>query len=279
MSEPLKLESEPDNGEKPLSIFDVETTGVDPASDRIIQIGISRLVDGAPLFYNQLIYPGFDISPRITELTGITNEMLKGKPRFEDVAEKIYPLVSDCALVGYNLLNFDIPILWEEFNRCLPLPAGPLKNVQEWKVELPLVIDVGNLYKKLDPRTLAAAVKKYCGRDHEGAHDALEDVIETGEVLFSMERVHPELQGLSQRELAKFSKLDDLEGQPVDRVDLAGTLVRDEKGIVRFTHKKVRGVPVADDMGYARWMLGAGFSENTKSAIRDVLDELHDEGR
>lgn len=263
------------HSELPFVTFDLETTGLDTACDRIIQIGIQRITldNTAPLrgfepehvLYKSPVNPQRPIPARVTEITGITDAMVATAPTFAAIAEEVRKLIGDnCYIVGFNHLNFDIPVLWEEFHRC----------GIAWDVKLPLCIDVGNLFRKVEPRTLAALVKKLFGEELAEAHDASADATATFRCLGAMAEKYPELTNLGASELAAFSKMDDLDGQPVERVDLAGLLVRDAQGVVRYTHKKVRGVALADDPGYAEWMLRGGFSENTKQAIIRELESL-----
>lgn len=261
--------------DKPLAVFDVEATGVDPANDKIVSLAVTVFhPDGAQFKELWLFNPGRPIPPEATKVHGITDEMVMDKPRFESLAETVHAFIRDCDLCTFNGSNFDMPILWEEFNR-----AGI-----QWDTAKSRHIDVGNLFKKMEPRSLSAAVMFYCGRQHDTAHTADGDVEATAEVLAAMlgrRKWHSDLSALWEctprflndyaeiglmevPDLAEFSRMD-------DRIDLAGVIARNEQGEAVYTHKKMRGVRVLDDIGYARWILGNDFSENTKQEVRRII--------
>lgn len=254
---------------KPVCCLDLETTGTDVALDRIIQIAYKIFHGEIQATRSQLVNPGFPIPKAVQELTGITDEMVKDAPRFEQLAKLIHEEIHGCDLVGFNLLNFDVPLLWEEFHRA---------NIN-WDLTKTAIVDAGNIFKKKERRTLEAAVEKYCGRKHENAHDAMADVLATADVLDGQLFAYDDLGAMSFAQLAEFSCMDELDKQPVKRIDLAGILVRTADGIARYTHKKVRGVAVKDDLGYAGWMLRQNFSANTKLAIERVLNEIRNAGQ
>lgn len=236
--------------------LDVESTGVDVAKDRIISLAMVEY-GYVQSTYQKYFNPGVKMTPENIECHGITNEFLEDKPPFKVHAKEIHMLLTsgNPVQVGFNLMNFDIPIIWEELNR-----AGI-----QWDLSKTPVIDVGNIFKKKEERTLTAAVKFYCGRSHDGAHDAVADAGATLEVLLAQVERYDELSFMDETELATFSKFD-------DRVDLAGKLVRNKDGVVCYNFGKNKGVPVKDDVGYGRWMLSNDFSQNTKNAVAKELN-------
>lgn len=249
--------------ERPLCFFDIESTGVETQSDRIVSLSILKITPEDFLrseseeWFNEIFNPIILIPKEVTAIHGITNEMVADKPRFQERAAAIHSFLAGCDLAGYNLSNFDVPILWEEFNR-----AGII-----WDLTGVRILDVSNIFRKKEQRTLTAAVKFYCGRELTDAHDARADVTATRDVLLGQLQRYPDLTGLSVEGLCAFSK----EG---DRVDLAGTIIRDNDGDYAYTHKRVRGVKVIDDPGYASWMLKSDFSANTKVVLEQILSEL-----
>lgn len=258
--------------ERPLVCFDLETTGTEPATDRIIQIaGMIVEPDDRTTEFNQLVNPGRPIPPKVTELTGITDAMVATAPPFAEEARRwVWDTFQGCDLLGFNSSNFDVPLLWEEFHR-----AGYAWNLFDVRQ-----VDVGVLFKQLHRRRLLDAVAVYLGQKRAAAfelqaHDALADVRATLDVFRSLRGCHAEAGGTLD-ELHRLSTEQELDGQKVQRVDLAGVLVRDEAGDVRYTHKRVRGVKLGDGPGYARWLLGADFSANTKQAVRDELRRLQE---
>jgi DNA polymerase-3 subunit epsilon len=182
--------------------------------------------------------------------------------------EEIRKTLSGADLCGYNLLKFDVPILWEEFFRAR----------FEWSLDGVKIVDASEIFRKKEPRTLTAAVKKFCGHEHAGAHDAMADVEATWEVLRGQIATYPDLapQDLPNpvAALAEFSSMEEYEGRPAKRLDLAGYIIEDADGVARYTLKKVRGVAVADDPGFGEWMLRSSFPANTCKVVRKLLEGL-----
>lgn len=262
--QPLKLT-------RPLASIDVETTGLSITRDRITSLAVV-IVSGENLHRrfsrwsgSWLFNPGIPISAEITELTGITNEMVKDAPRFEEKADEILRVLDGCDLAGYNLRRFDIPILHEHFSR-----AG-----KEWNVRSLNVIDVGELFQIKDPRTLEAAVVKFCGREHVGAHDSENDATETLEVLVGIREWFTELLELDAAGLAKASQRDQF-------VDLAGKIIVGKDGRPAFSFgERTKGMAVEDDYNnsepgrsFAEWILRNDFPTHTKQVLRGILDDL-----
>ena len=244
---------------RPLCILDVESTGLSPTADRIIEFAVAKMLpDGIRREWCQRFNPGMPIPTKATEIHGITDEMVRDCPPFSAMAPQIHRGLDGCDLVGYNLLNFDLQILDAEFERC-----GIV-----WDLTGVNVIDAGAIFKKQEPRTLEAAVRFYCNREHAGAHGALADALATWEVLESQRRRYPDLTVMDVTALAEFSKLDK---QP--RIDLAGKLLRGEDGHAIYNFGKQKGTAVYLDSSLAEWMLAKDFSENTKRAVRKVLEE------
>ena len=243
--------------EKPLVVFDIESTGVDPATDRIITLCAWKLHEWGvtPDSLSIKVNPGVPIPKETTEVHGISDKDVKDLGLFKDYCQQIAVFFADCDLVGFNLLNFDIPILWEEFFR----------NGYKWDLEGTQVIDVGNIFKKKEERTLAAAVEFYCGVKHEDSHDAEGDVKATAWVLEEQLNAYADLKKMSVKELAEFSQFD-------KRVDLAGKIVMNDDGVAVYNIGKSKGVPVNKDSGFGHWMLDKDFTENTKQVLRKLLD-------
>lgn len=277
--------------ERPLCCLDVETTGLDPQKDRIVTLAIVQIhTDGTRVPFSWMFNPGVEMSQENIAIHGITNEVVASCPPFADKAQEVAKAIAGGDLAGFNILGFDIQILWEEFNRC-----GIVLDTASRAI-----VDAGVIMKRLEERSCEAALMFYCGRKHEGAHGAMADVKATLEVLEAQlagrgqflpqemrrspetfdkwlidqwERYVP-LSKMSVQQLSDFCAIDKDGGR---RMDLAGTIVRDKNGVYRYTHKKVRGVAVADDMTYAGWMLRSDFSVETHRCIRAVLDEIQRE--
>jgi len=251
--------------DRPLVVFDIEATGTDVVQDRTITLAAMRIDAGlfdATEIRTWMVNPGFPIPPESTRIHGITDAMVADKPAFTAVAGEIHQFFGSADLCGYNLLKFDVPMLWEEFCR-----AGI-----DWDLDGVRIIDASEIFRKKEPRTLTAALKKYCSEEHAGAHDALADVIATWNVLNGQRRVYEDLGVMNVAGLAEFSGAEEWEGRPARRLDLAGYLIEDADGVARYTLKKVRGVPVLADPGFGEWMLRNNFPEHTKRALRQALD-------
>lgn len=265
------------NLQKPLVIFDLETTGLDLVKDRVIQLSYIKVYpDGREVRGNELINPGKPIPQEVVELTGITNEAVQDKPTFKQLAAKICEVFTGADIAGFNSNHFDIPLLAEEFLR-----AGIDFDFSKCNL-----IDAQTIFHKMERRNLAAAYKFYCGRKMEDdfeAHRADQDTEATYRVLQAeldfyteehqrtlgenpADRVLPN----DMKALAEFSKVN-------DNVDFAGRIVWAEvkgKRTEVFNFGKHKGVPVADvlriDPGYYSWILGGDFTYNTKQILTRI---------
>lgn len=240
--------------------FDLETTGTDVATDRIIQCSFSLTQGGKVIGgFDSLLNPERLIPPEVTKLTGIQQDHVAGGPKFRDIIPLIVEHIAACDIIaGFNIVRFDIALLCEELAW-----AG---HDYQFLLDKP-VYDAGMVFTKLEPRTLAAAMQFYCGRELVNAHDASADVDATQAVLWAQAERY-KLSAKTLDELDKLSRFDD-QRTP----DPAGKLKYDAEGRVCFNTFRNRGVPVANEVGYARWMLENGFPESTKAVIRRVLDE------
>lgn len=245
---------------KPLCVFDIEGTGTDVAKDRIVTLAATRIQPDDSLSRHWQIDPCRQMSEEVIAVHGITNEMARQWKPFENYADEIFQFMNNCDLAGFNLLNYDIPLLWEELNRC----------GIEWSLETIRIIDAGNIFKKKEERTLSAAVQFYLERNHDGAHEAQADVKATADVLDAQIDRYVDLRAMTLDELAAFSHFD-------DRIDLAGKIVKGKDGRPTYTIGKVRGVAVEDDLGFAYWMLDRDFPANTKAVLRGILKQAEQE--
>ena len=265
------------NLQKPLVIFDLETTGLDMVKDRVIQISYIKVFpDGREVRGNELVNPEKPIPDLITQLTGISDADVKSKPTFKQLASKLSEVFTGSDIAGFNSNYFDIPMLAEEFLR-----AGV-----DFDFSKARLIDACTIFKKLERRNLASAYKFYCGRRMEDdfeAHRADQDTEATYRVLMGELDYYTEehqralgedptdrvLQNDMQA-LADFSKTN-------DNVDFAGRIVWTEVNGVRtevFNFGKHKGLPVADvlrmDPGYYSWILAGDFTYNTKQVLTRI---------
>ena len=169
---------------KPLAFIDLETTGVNLGTDRIIEIAIVKvLADGTRTTKRKLINPGMPIPKASSDVHGITDEMVKDAPSFSQVAQELKQMLDGCDLGGYNSNRFDIPLLVEEF----------LRAQVEFDMKGRRLIDVQQIFYKMEPRTLSAAYQFYCQKSLENAHSAEADVVATVEILEAQVKRYPEL--------------------------------------------------------------------------------------
>jgi len=260
------------NLNKPLVVFDLETTGIDVVKDRIIQISYIKVFpDGHEERGNELVNPGQPIPDEVVQLTGITNADVASKPTFKQLANKLYEAFTGCDFAGFNSNHFDIPLLAEEFLR-----AGIDFDFSKCRL-----IDVQTIFHKMERRNLAAAYKFYCGRKMEDdfeAHRADQDTEATYRVLMGeLDRYAPGANEDPEKvldndmdKLAEFSKVN-------DNVDFMGRIVWAEVNGQRtevFNFGKHKGKPVADvlrfDPGYYSWILNGDFTYNTKQVLTRI---------
>lgn len=273
------------NLQKPLVIFDLETTGLDIVKDRIIQISYIKVFpDGREERGNYLVNPEKPIPDVVVQLTGISNEDVQGQPTFKEIAQTINKIFADSDIAGYNSNHFDVPLLAEEFLRA---------NI-DFDFSKRNMIDVQTIYHKMERRNLAAAYKFYCGRKMEEdftAHRADEDTEATYRVLqgeldmYTAER-QEEPERILQNDmkfLAEFSRINnnvDFAGRIVwgELKDRAGKNILDKDGnpimTEMFNFGKYKGTPVTTvlniDPGYYSWIMQGDFTNNTKQVLTRI---------
>ena len=251
--------------ERPLAFFDLETTGTRIGRDRIVQIGIVRLLaDGTRERFQTLIAPGIPIPAEATAVHGITDADVADAPSLEAMARTILDELAGCDLAGFNLLRFDIPFLAEELHR-----VG-----FDWDHASLRVVDVQRIYHRMEPRNLSAALRFYCGREHDDAHDALADVEATADVLLAqLERYPDHLQGT-------VDMLGELSGDRERSPDPAGKLRFDDAGNICLAFGKYQGWSLENigrnDPGYLQWLLSkAELPGSTLAVMRSALAAMN----
>jgi len=255
---------------KPIIFFDLETTGVNVVNDRIVEIGTLKVsIDGSTEIKNIRINPTIPIPKEVTAIHGISDDDIKNCPTFVQIANSLNQYFQNCDLAGYNSNKFDIPLLVEEFLR-----AGINFDLKGRRL-----VDVQNIFHKMEQRTLAAAYKFYCSKDHINAHSAEADTIATYEILLSqLDKYHDtEFKDHS----GKISKPIQNDIQSLyefsfnaKNADLVGHIVFNDKGVEVFNFGKHKGKPVeemfAKESSYYDWMMKSDFPLSTKNIITAI---------
>lgn len=241
-----------------LAVFDLESTGLDKAQDRIIEISILKIYpNGTQEILTQRFNPDVPIKPDAFEAHKISMDDLKDQPSWKEKAQEIREFFGNSALAGFNLKFFDIPLLREEFLRAdIDYPKKDTK-----------IIDAGVIFKKKEQRTLSAALQFYCSKEHEGAHGAEADTIATFEVLDAQIDKYSDI-GSNIDDLVNFSKYDDEN----EIVDFDRKLKMTKEGIIVYGFGKHKGLPVNDHPDYAEWMIGQDWvTLDTKQKLREII--------
>lgn len=243
---------------RPIVFIDVETTGTDTKNSRIVQLATLKMfTDGTKEVKNALINPGIKIPKEASDIHGINDETVANAPTFKQISKSFIEYISGCDLGGFKSNQFDFPLIYNELMR-----AGITWNHKEHRL-----IDVGNLYGIMHPRTLSAAYKHYTGSELTGAHSAEADIVATAEVFERMLEVHSEEIPTTVEELEIFTNY----GRR--RLDMSGCFVYDSDGkTILFNIGQQKGKP-ATDYGFLIWMLKKvpAFPDDTLAIVRSQL--------
>lgn len=257
---------------KPLAFFDLETTGIDPVNDRIVEISmIKALPDGSSVVKTLKINPEIPIPYETTLIHGITNEDVKDALTFKKAAPEISTFLDGCDLAGYNSVRFDLPLLVEEFMR-----VG-----YEFDFSKRKMVDAQKIFHYMEPRNLSAAFKFYCGKEmsEEGrAHSAEFDTFVTFQVLLEQVKRYENQERKDEKGNVTIPIQNDVE--ILDKLsrgnqfDLANRLVYNDKGVVVFNFGKHKGKLVTDifrqEPSYYDWMMRGDFARDTKRKLTDL---------
>ena len=262
------------NLSRPLAFFDLETTGINIATDKIVQVAILKTFpDGHQEKIDQLINPEMVIPEEVIRIHGISNAMVADKPTFKEFASTLDQFLKNCDLAGYNIIKFDIPLLAEEFLR-----AG-----FDFSLADRYFVDVQNIFHKMEPRTLRAAYQFYCNRELIDAHSALADAEATFEVLLAQLDMYKE---------KDYKDNDEIIPKPVrnevkalhqfsfynNSVDLIGHIVFNKQQQEVFNFGKYKGQSVEEvfrkEPSYFDWMMKSQFPLSTKKVIQAIFKRL-----
>lgn len=249
------------NLEKPIVFFDLETTGVNIGTDRIVEISILKVFpNGNKESKTWLVNPEVEIPKNASDIHGITNEKVVTEPTFKELAPKVSEMIAGCDLAGFNSNRFDIPLLAEELMR-----AGIDFDMKDRKA-----IDVQVIFHKKEQRTLSAGYQFYCGKELEGAHGAEADTNATYEILLAQIDKYEDI-GNSVEALSDYSS-------HTKRADFAGFILfnDDEQEIFSFGKYKNRTVEEVfkENPGYNNWIQNADFPLYTKKVLREIKERM-----
>lgn len=242
---------------KPICFFDLETTGIEVAKDKIVEISILKVFpNGNKESKTWLVNPEMPIPARSSEIHGITDERVANEPTFKQLAAQIYAMIKDSDLGGFNSDRFDIPLLVEEL----------LRADVDFDMKNCVTVDVQTIFHKKEERTLSAAYKFYCGKTLDNAHSAAADTEATYEIfkaqLERYEDLPRDIKGISEYTTRKKS------------VDFAGFIALNEEGKEIFTFGKHKGNLVEDvletEPGYFGWIQNAEFPLYTKKVLTGI---------
>jgi DNA polymerase-3 subunit epsilon len=245
--------------DKPLVLFDVESTGLSLSYDRIVELAYIKIQpNGREVKKVLYLNPEVPIPPEATEIHGITDDKVKDAPTFREKSNELWDIFIDCYYGGFNIINYDLPMLRREF----------LRVGMDFTYAVTQVIDSKIIYHYMEPRTLSAAYRYYCQKELIDAHSALADIEATGDVLAKQLEMYEEL-----RDLEIINKIHRL---PDDKfVDLERRFYW-RNGEAYFAFSKYRDSPLSEvaktNPDFLRWILTADFPEETKIIVKKALE-------
>jgi DNA polymerase-3 subunit epsilon len=247
--------------DRPLAFIDLETTGLKPYSDRIVELSILKIhTDGREEYNSRRINPGVPIPSEATAVHGITDDDVADKPKFGQYARSIRDFLEGCDIAGFNVILFDLPLLETEFAR-----AGV-----EFSRQGRYLVDSKTIYHQREPRDLQAAYQKYCGREMGNTHVAEEDAKASAEILEGQLEMYPDLP----RDVAGLCAL--CYRVEENYIDAEGKFIWSEGEAACNFGKKHQGRKLKDiateDPSYLSWVAGADFSAEVRKIARNALD-------
>ncbi len=245
------------NLKRPLLFFDIESTGLNVATDRIVEISMVKVMpDGSRQVKTRRVNPTIPIPEAARAVHGISDDDVKDEPTFSQLAKSMLQFMEGCDIAGYNALNFDIPMLTEEFMRVGLDPKFRERNL----------VDVQVIFYKKEPRTLSGAYKFYCDKNLEDAHTAQADTMATLEVLEAQLDRYPDIEN-DVAALAEYTKRNKM-------LDYAGRFILDDNDRPVFNFGKHKGKLVTDvlanEPSYYSWMMDGDFTQDTKNVLTKI---------
>lgn len=258
------------NLRRPLAFFDLETTGVNVASDRIVEIAILKInPDGSKETKTKRLNPTIPIPKQASEIHGIYDEDVKDEPTFKAIAKSLVQFLADCDLAGYNSNKFDIPVLVEEF----------LRAEVDFDIKGRQFIDIQNIFHQMEQRTLKAAYKFYCGKEIVNAHNAEADINATFEVFLAQLQKYENVEFEDKKGQKTIPVINDIKALHEftnlnKNADMAGRIIYNELGVEILNFGKHMGKPVEEvfksEPSYYDWMMKGDFPLYTKKIITAI---------
>lgn len=244
--------------EKSIIYFDIESTGVETESARIVELAcIKYNPDGTQEEKTIKVNPTIPIPIEASDVHGITDEMVKDLPTFKQYAQAIRNWFEGCDLAGFNSDNYDVPLLSAEFER------SGLEGIS-WN---PNLLDIIKLYRLLYPNTLSEVYKRLTGKELEGAHGAVADITATKEI---GDIIFPMLVEQSETLIETPKDVDEYLQGDKKRFDLAGKMYIDVDGVVKWNFSKNKDKAVLADLGFVNWFNQQGFPQESKNKIKEL---------
>lgn len=248
------------NLKRPLAFFDLETTGIDFAKDRIVEISVLVIdVDNNKKTYTKRVNPGIPIPIEASKVHGIYDEDVITCPSFKEISAEVCELLNPCDLAGFNSNRFDVPMLLEEF----------IRNGVQFDIESRSLIDVHRIYTLYEKRTLEAAYQFYCNKTLTDAHSAEADTNATYEVLLAQLQRYSDLKN-------DVRYLNDFSGD--EKIIDSGRRFAYIQGKPCFNFGKYKGRTVEDvlksDPGYYNWMMQGDFPQHTKQKLTEFKERM-----
>jgi DNA polymerase-3 subunit epsilon len=245
------------NLRRPIAFIDLETTGINVSSDRIVEISVLKInPNGKEEWMTSRVNPEMPIPPKSTAIHGITDKDVADAPTFKEIAKNLAVFLEGSDLAGFNAIKFDIPVLAEEFLRV---------NI-DFNFRKRKYVDPQVIFHKKEQRTLSAAYLFYCNRELENAHSSKADTEATFEVLKAQLDRYNDLENDVEK-LADYSSFNNI-------ADFAGRIIFDENGIEIFNFGKHKGKPVEivfrDEPSYYSWMMNGDFPLYTKKILTEI---------
>lgn len=242
---------------RPIVFLDLETTGLNVSSDRIVEISFLKISpNGKEQWMTTRVNPEMPIPPKVTAIHGISDSDVANEPTFREISKNLAAFLEGCDLAGFNAIKFDIPVLAEEF----------LRINNDFNFRKRRYVDVQVIFHKKEQRTLAAAYQFYCKKELKNAHSADADTLATYEVLKSQLERYADLENDIEK-LADFSSFN-------NNADFAGRIVMDENGVEIFNFGKHKGKPVEavfqEEPSYYAWMMNGDFPLYTKKVLTEI---------